>query len=883
MVTGKQQLNLQQAKRYFEEHLSNNDYYSEGQTTCGVWRGKGVKRLGLKEGSPVTKEAFDRLCDNCHPLTGQKLTVRQKKAARRIYVDFVVSPPKSVSVMALLLGDSRLVDAFTESANAVFVELESLAATRVRSKGRVAQRTTGELIAPAFLHDTSRSLDPQLHMHFTAFNATWDPVECRWKALETWEIFDRMNYLTEFFRAHLVRKIEAIGYKIRVTSNGFEIAGVSEEIIERFSKGRTAILKEAERRERISGKPLTNNGRAIVAHEIRPKKLKHLSKTEVLALQLAQLSENERLTLKAIKDATHPLVSPKISENRKVEIVRNLPTREEIQFSLQFAKEHLFERRSAVSKANLVTTAVKHAGYRFTADELERELMEDQTLLRVGDLFLQQSGVREEKRLLFLANSGIGVSSPYSYHALSFDHLTSEQANVANRLLRNEDRIVILHGLAGSGKSEVLRTISGIARRKNEVHVLAPTHGSVRSLVQGGINATTVQSFLSNPKLMEALKAPTLIVDEAGLLSTKQMLALSEFVTTKRGRLILSGDHRQHSSIDAGDALRLIQTKSNVHSISLKEIRRQEDEDYREAVKSLAAGRAEETLARLWKMGAVKVIEDDAQRLSEAAKRYVSTVGGSAVIVSPTWQEVDAANEAVRVELKARRILSGEETNVKVLRSLKWTEAQKRDRGQYKIGHVLTFHKSTREFRVGDSVRVLGKSDRHLLVGNGNKVAGRVTSKQAKSFDVAEEIPIPVSVGDKLLLQVNRKRDGFLNGQIVEVKSFGQNGSIRLKDGRTLPKNYRQFNHGYAATSYAAQGRTVDEVILLVDQNSYASNSKYLYVAASRGRKRLTILTDKWESVESAAKRSASRITATEVLLQKHNTKESIVQKAQVC
>lgn len=110
MITARPQKDLKNAKEYFREHLRRGDYHSQGQTIEGQWYGKGVERLALEAGhNPasgfgpgkiVTEEAFIRLCDNQHPLTGKKLTVRSRKE-RRVFYDFTCSAPKSVSVMAV--------------------------------------------------------------------------------------------------------------------------------------------------------------------------------------------------------------------------------------------------------------------------------------------------------------------------------------------------------------------------------------------------------------------------------------------------------------------------------------------------------------------------------------------------------------------------------------------------------------------------------------------------------------------------------------------------------------------------------------------------------------------------------------------------------------
>ncbi len=96
---------------------------------------------------------------------------------RRVFYDFTVSPPKSVSLLALAGGDERLVQAHDEAVRVAMRELETFAATQVWNGGRKAPRITGNLVTAVFRHDTSRALDPHLHSHCIVFNATFDPLE----------------------------------------------------------------------------------------------------------------------------------------------------------------------------------------------------------------------------------------------------------------------------------------------------------------------------------------------------------------------------------------------------------------------------------------------------------------------------------------------------------------------------------------------------------------------------------------------------------------------------------------------------------------------------------------------------------------------------------
>jgi ATP-dependent exoDNAse (exonuclease V) alpha subunit len=143
----------------------------------------------------------------------------------------------------------------------------------------------------------------------------------------------------------------------------------------------------------------------------------------------------------------------------------------------------------------------------------------------------------------------------------------------------------------------------------------------------------------------------------------------------------------------------------------------------------------------------------------------------------------------------------------------------------------------------------------------------QVTRKQAGCFEVAEQQPLPVAAGERLLIQGNRKAARLFNGQIVTVKSVGGDGSIALTDGRMIARDFRDFTHGYCVTSHASQGRTVDHMYVAVDSGSWrATHRNQFYVSASRGRERVRVYTDDLDFLRGAVGRSGARLSASELM-----------------
>ena len=220
----------------------------------GHWFGQGAEDLGL---TGVTRmDEFVRLCENLHPQTGEKLTPRQnttrmdigqdgqehESSNRRVFYDFTFSPAKSVSVAALVGDDPRMVEAHEQAVNEALRQLQSFAATRVRKNGECTDRFTGNIVAAVFQHETSRALDPHLHTHCILFNATFDPVEKKWKALQNYEMLAAQKFVENVYYHELARSLIKFGYQIENKPRGdFEIKRVSSELQSRFSKRHNEI------------------------------------------------------------------------------------------------------------------------------------------------------------------------------------------------------------------------------------------------------------------------------------------------------------------------------------------------------------------------------------------------------------------------------------------------------------------------------------------------------------------------------------------------------------------------------------------------------------------------------------------------------------------
>ena len=304
---------------YAQRHLEHSDYYDEHRRVQGEWQGSGAELLGLR--GKVTPEQFEAVREGLHPESGEFLRPRhsadsanaeggEQSKARSLY-DLTFSAPKSVSVQAMVGGDERLVAAHDKAVREALAESEGYAGSRVRLNGANENRTTGNWVVAAYRHDTSRELDPQLHTHAVTANLTYDGAEGRWKALQASGLYERRAFLTEVYRNALANEVRNLGYEIeprrdsRGRDLGFDIRGVSDELLERYSQRsaqRDAAIEEF--KEQRGRKP-TDNEVAVLVRESRADKLTEIATEQVRQLQQARLSPEESRTLGRLR--AHPL------------------------------------------------------------------------------------------------------------------------------------------------------------------------------------------------------------------------------------------------------------------------------------------------------------------------------------------------------------------------------------------------------------------------------------------------------------------------------------------------------------------------------------------------------------------------------------------------
>jgi conjugative relaxase-like TrwC/TraI family protein len=833
------------AKGYY----TTADYYTEGQELVGIWRGEGAQRLGLN--GNVAKDAWDALCDNRDPVTGKTLTPRQKDI-RRVGYDFNFHVPKSVSLLYSLTKDDRILDAFRESVDETMRDMEAEMKTRVRKGGKNEDRVTGNMTWGEFIHFTSRPVDgipdPHLHAHCFVFNTTFDEKEKRWKAGQFASLKRDAPAFEAAFHVRMAHRLTEMGVAVERTKKGWEVAGITKGTLDKFSR-RTALIEEKAREEGITDAHQKND----LGAKTRERKRTNLSFDELRKEWLARLDTDEQGSLAKTQ---HGIGTPALAED---------PTA--IRDAVTLATEHCFERKSVVPERTLLAESLRRAVGKGSLSAIQREFQTRPLLTHERDgqrLVTTPAVLEEEKRMIAFARNGRGACERLvdGKHSFKREWLNDDQRRAVEHILESPDRVILIRGKAGVGKTTIAKeAVEAIEGYGHKVFMFAPSTEASHDVLRGeGFTADTVAMLLKNPKLQKEVEGQVWWIDEAGLLGAKTTAEVFALADKLDARLILSGDRRQHGSVERGAALRLLETEAGLIPAEIKHIQRQSGR-YRQVVEALSEGRTAEGFRELADMGWIREVPDE-ERYKMLAADYVACVSknpgeNAALVIAPTHKEADRTTTEIRSELKRIKRLGNEERQFQILENTNLTQAERADSVNYEAGtDVLVFHQNAKGFSKGDRL-VAGKAELPL--------------EHAERFQVFHSKTLTLAPGDTIRITRNGKTaDGkhrLNNGSRYAIQSFGHDGDIVLSNGWKVSKDFGFMAYGYVSTSVASQGKSLKHVFVAQSADSYgASSREQFYVSVSRGKTDTTIYTDSKDALLDAVSRTDERLTATELM-----------------
>jgi conjugative relaxase-like TrwC/TraI family protein len=904
-------------------------------------------------------------------------------------IDMTFSAPKSVSIMAEVAGDERLIDAHIKSVKTSLEYFEKMVQTRKTKEGSMEYASTPNIVAALFTHGTSRSLDPQVHTHCVVSNIVYDQQDSKFRSAFLGSAFDSKMFLGQVYRSELAKQVNELGYTIEKTHKDgrFEIKGVSKELIEEFSKRRKQIENALESYEHKNAKTAAVAAVATRAHK--------------KYMDINVVSEEWRKTTKEMGYDLTSIIGNATVKNNKTKQQEGFTPERIVRDTIL----HISERKSCFTKAEIIQESLSLGFGRVNLEDTEQNInkLKSEKLLLAGEygLYTTKKAINLEQEVISLMEKGKGTTktiiSNEEYYKLNegrrlndvidknishkpetpleimktggtidkdlkMSTLNFSQKQTAEMILTNKDSVIGIQGYAGTGKTYMLSAVKEIAEAKGyKLQGFAPTASAAKTLKESsGIESDTLHKFLSKydgyannrgskeglEKVKEEYKNTIFVMDESSLAGTKQMKDLLTIIDKFESKIILVGDTKQLGSVEAGKPFHALQN-AGMSVCIMSDIRRQEQEHIKQAVELSIKGNIAQSFEKLKdNITEIKSENSLANKNENNKSNLILSVKDkwlaltpkekqNTLILTPANETRREINSIIREELQKNEKIQGNAFSVETLNNKGLTLAQKAYSVSYQKDDVVLFNKTYKSLgiKAGEYYKVHstnGKDNKVFLkeyISYNNKTqekeiinkdepkgilssiidkisnatehnhkkdkrqeTDRTNTRNAQGFvewdpnekagrrqgaiEVFEVENKELQSGDIIRWTKNDKMLGLINSDMAEIVKINKDTvDVRMKDGKiqNIFKDHHALKHldyGYASTVHAAQGKTSDNVIAVVE--SYRKNlttQQSFYVEISRAKNNVELIVDdKQKVIEQLSLMTGEKKEALEII-----------------
>lgn len=731
-------------------YMAKDNYYFLGSMEAS-WMGKAADLLGLE--GPVDAKTFDDALAGFFPQGVDLSRMSGGQNVHRPGYDLTLSAPKSISVLGVVLGDSRILEAHQRAVGVAMGEIERLASTRVMVDGISQTEMTGKLLAAAFHHDTSRELDPQLHTHLIVMNLTEFLGE--WKTLSSDKVgnsgFIENVYalqvaLGKIYRNELRQAVEEMGFRTVVTGKNdlWEIEGVPVEI---FSQ-RTQQIREA------VGDGASLKSRDVAALDTRKAKQKDPDRVELLTDWMNRL-EQEGFDIGAFRQEAEARLKTMDSDRA----VRPETTPDDVRQAVSLAISQLSEKRTRFTYSDVLNRTLNSLDAREQIAVMARSAIE--------------SAIESQQLIPLDREKGVFTSSIHLLDELSLQQLAGEMKStvvisggaparssssvpVMQQIEADRPALAIVSqpGGAGGMRESVLAGVQLVQSQGREVVVLATDRSSERWLAEQPGLADKVVTLKGLSESALPVKS-TLIVAGAEKLSVRDALTVTDQALRAQSQLLL---------MDSGG-------RSGTGN----------------ALQTLEAAGVTRYRAETERTVAVSVVSepDKRQRYAALARDYVTMLsqGENVVAQASGEREQQTLTAELRQALLEKGLLGVKTASIDTLVP-QWLDSKnRRQLDTYREGMVL-------EQRAPDSRapqrytidRVSAETRTLMLVGEDGQRQGMKLSQVDSSWSLYRSQTVDIAEGEKLtwLARQGKQR----NGDSVTVTAVRKNSLVVEHDGQ---------------------------------------------------------------------------------------------------
>lgn len=908
-------------------YYAQDNYYTnrEDGLQNSSWFGKAAQKLGLV--GNVTANDLDRMLNG--EINEEKTICRieydengEKKLVHRGGTDFTFSAPKSVSVLSEVYGIQEIRDAHEQAVYQTLEHIENeYAKTRMSVDGNIQQSDVDGIAVALFQHNMTRNQDPQTHTHAVILNVT-EGVDGQFRALDNSVIFNNRKLLDAMYMNYMAQHLKQLGYELSFNKDGtFEIAGVDKEILDIFSS-RKKDIDDYLIQQGIDPKVATSREREIAAlasrlpkdernHQIIIQKWKEKAEQKGLSQELAEnlAKKNQDLEVHLLDNIDMSEIWQKQIEHLtgidREQILKNihqpesikdnetalkkLPTQVEINNQNAVKKDvysvfgMLSEREVMIDELRLRAEVLKRAngqyGIEEVANEIER-LVDEKIYTRIGKQITTPTLIDKEKRVLAALEQGVYKEGKEDFSILSIGDaeiklntaeknvgtvLTDGQYSSAISILASKDQYIAIQGLAGTGKTTMLKTVVEVVKDLNKddnhnikIEGIAATSAAAKVLHDELGNGRTISSFINNEtKKLERIKGDSsennqenriIVVDEASLISLNDIDKLIDIAERTGSKIIFQGDQHQKEAIQAGTMFNVAIRKGVMKTSYLNQVNRQKTDELKEVVQAMikidTAGNvdidARSGINALDKKG--MVLQTDSEQLHKTvADMYVNydkQTQDNTLIVTGMRKDREKLNNSIRDMLEEKNILSGPKQVLKVLDSKYLTEEERKDINSYNVGDIVVFHQNYK--RVGNNSK--GKVKYEYELGNKYKVSKNDNKTLTlERVDGKNEVGNPIN--EKKTIQIKELQKIAKRSQIYQIKEIAVQQNVKLRATSNIVDGDKSVSNGTTLTVGKIKNGVIETVVdnqksiyLNVDEHHFVDYGYVMTVMSSQGQ-----------------------------------------------